>query len=90
MTDLARFASRLAKQIDKGKGARLSAAELDLLVTSGAYETLATAAAAEMKRMAEARMKARDEQVFDPYSSLKPSSPSLGRAPRKRAPLIRP
>lgn len=50
---------RLSKAIERGKGLRLEAADLDLLCAAGVIELVAQAAAAEQRRVSEARVEAR-------------------------------
>ena len=61
------FMRRLYSQIEKRKGMRLSAEELDLLVEMGAVDTMSSFTADWVKRQVEERRKASsDEAVFDP------------------------
>jgi hypothetical protein len=50
MTSLPDLQRRFSKAIERGKGIRLEAADLDMFVASGAYETLARAAAEAQKK----------------------------------------
>lgn len=56
LPDLAR---RFSRAIEKGKGIRLEAADLDLLCSTGVLAALTDAAAAEQQRQAAERLAAR-------------------------------
>jgi len=61
---------KLSKHIDAGRGTRLSAEELDLLVTTGAIDALSKAAVEFQRQMAEERRHAKAEAASDTASQL--------------------
>jgi hypothetical protein len=52
MNSISDLDRRISRALETGKGMQLSAADLDLLTISGAYEAVAMAAAAELKDVA--------------------------------------
>lgn len=56
---LAQLASKWSRAIDRGKGIRLSAHEMDLLNAIGVGELIMSAAAAEQRLVAAERLKVR-------------------------------
>lgn len=61
--ELVNLARKLARKIDIGRGAHLSAAEIDLLVVTGAYEVLQRAAADYLREAAQGRVSKRTVQA---------------------------
>lgn len=61
MSDLTKLVARLGRHADQGKGIRLSPDELDMLVTSGAFEALSKVAAEELRKQAIERLESRSK-----------------------------
>ncbi len=59
MANLSELHRRMSKKIEMRRGLQLSAEDLDLLVISGAFEALTTAASAELRQRALSRQDAR-------------------------------
>jgi hypothetical protein len=59
MSNLSELVRKLTRAIDKRRGVRLDADELDVIIEHGAYEALVLALGAETKRVAQERMAAR-------------------------------
>lgn len=76
MSDLTKLVTRLGRHIGRGSGIRLTPDDLDLLVTSGAFETLSSAAAVEMRELANSRIAKRADLA----------RPALGTAKRASTP----
>lgn len=87
MSDLTKLVTRLGRHIGRGTGIRLTPDELDILVTSGAFETLSSAAAIEMRELAKDRIAKRADvaphstrAAKDVSKAKQASSPEEGRA----------
>lgn len=80
MSDLTKLVTRLGRHIGRGTGIRLAPDELDLLVTSGAFETLSSAAAIEMRELAKDRIAKR--AVVAPSSASRPNRASTAEEAR--------